>query len=47
VSNRAAIVKALLEAGARTDRKGADGLTPARRAELVGNAEIKKLLAGR
>jgi ankyrin repeat protein len=44
--NRSAIVRALLKAGARKDRKGADGLTPVARAARSGNAEISKLLAG-
>jgi len=46
VADRVGIVRALLKAGARKDRKGADGLTPAARAARSGNAEIAKLLAG-
>ena len=44
--DRVAVVRALLKAGARTDRKGADGLTPAQRAARAGSPEIRKLLAG-
>ncbi|HEU4626568.1 MAG TPA: ankyrin repeat domain-containing protein [Steroidobacteraceae bacterium] len=47
VANRVAIVRMLLAAGARKDRKGADGLTPIERATRAGNAEIRALLAAR
>ena len=46
-SNRPLIVRALLEKGARKDRKPADGVTPIERAKRAGNPEIAALLAAR
>jgi ankyrin repeat protein len=46
-SNRPIIVRALLEKGARKDRKGKDGVSPIERAKRAGNAEINALLAAR
>jgi ankyrin repeat protein len=46
-ANRVAVVRMLLAAGARKDRKGADGLTPVDRATRAGNAEIRAVLAAR
>jgi ankyrin repeat protein len=46
-ASRVAVVRMLLAAGARKDRKGADGLTPAERAARAGNTEIRALLAAR
>jgi ankyrin repeat protein len=46
-SNRVAIVRMLLAAGARKDRKGADGLTPVECAARAGNADIRAILAAR
>jgi ankyrin repeat protein len=46
-ANRAGVVKALLAAGARTDRKPADGITVLERAKRGGNPEIVALLTGR
>jgi ankyrin repeat protein len=45
VANRVAVLRMLLAAGARKDRKAADGLTPIDRAARAGNAEIRTLLA--
>jgi ankyrin repeat protein len=46
-SNRPIIVRALLEKGARKDRKPKDGVTPIERARRAGNADIVALLAAR
>jgi uncharacterized protein len=46
-SNRAVIVRTLLAKGARKDRKPADGVTPAQRAQRAGNAEVIAALAAR
>lgn len=46
-SSRAAVVRALLAKGARTDRRPRDGVTPAERAKRSGNPEIAALLAER
>lgn len=46
-ANRLAVVRALLAAGARKERKGADGVTPAERAARAGYAEIASLLRGK
>ena len=43
-ADRAAIVRALLAAGAKVDRKPADGVSPRERAQRSGNAEIASLL---
>jgi protein DGCR14 len=46
-ANRAAVVRALLAAGAKKDRKGADGVLPIERAKRGGNQEIVALLSAR
>jgi ankyrin repeat protein len=46
-SNRTEIVRALLAAGAKKDRKGSDGVLPVDRAKRAGNTEIVSLLAAR
>jgi len=42
--DRAYVVRLLLAAGAQTQRKGADGLTPAQRARRGGNAAVVSML---
>jgi uncharacterized protein len=44
-SARATIVRALLAAGAKKDRKGADGVLPVERARRAGYPELASLLA--